>query len=80
MPDEAGGDATAEVAEQADATVSKTVDPRGSCRFDPGLRHRSFPMHAIHSFGGSLMVEHRSLEPVMEVRFLPPEPTTRHAR
>ena len=33
MPDEAGGDATAEVAEQADATVSKTVDPRGSCRF-----------------------------------------------
>ncbi len=29
----------AEVAEQVDATVSKTVEGRPSCRFDPGLRH-----------------------------------------
>jgi hypothetical protein len=29
----------AEVAELVDATVSKTVERRLSCRFDPGLRH-----------------------------------------
>ena len=36
----------AEVAEQADATVSKTVGGQPPCRFDPDLRHfrrLSFP-------------------------------------
>ncbi len=30
---------TAEVAEQADAAVSKTVGGQLPCRFEPGLRH-----------------------------------------
>jgi hypothetical protein len=31
----------AEVAELVDATVSKTVVPKGTCRFESGLRHQS---------------------------------------
>jgi hypothetical protein len=40
---------SAEVAEQADATVSKTVGQRCPCRFDPGLRHRPPMQHERRS-------------------------------
>src|SRR4030042_4311617 len=35
---------SAEVAELADALDSKSSEPRGSCRFDPDLRHQQIPV------------------------------------
>ena len=55
------------VAEQADATVSKTVEGKPSCRFDPDLRHGQV-------LSSSAAVAQRTLDPLTLVRIQARQP------
>ena len=52
----------------ADATVSKTVERRLSCRFDPDLRHHTMTLPRC------VEVAQRTLNPFTQVRFLARQP------
>ena len=58
----------AEVAELADAMVSKTVGPPGPCRFESGLRHQPSPTEGASTLPGGVTVAHGPLKPLVGVR------------
>ena len=58
----------AEVAEQADAMVSKTIGGQPSCRFDPDLRQFKIKLPSC------VVVARRPLKPFAEVRILARQP------
>lgn len=62
----------AEVAELVDATVSKTVEGRLSCRFEPDLRHHDKTKR--NALPICVVVAQRTLNPLAQVRILDRQP------
>src|SRR3972149_4002234 len=66
--------ADAEVAELADAADSKSAEGQPSCRVESGLRHQPTTEYEVPSVRSGVTVAHGTLDPMVQVRILAPQP------